>query len=490
MMRRLSFLFLIGFILAGACGILGALRGGPDPFANGVSDSTSKVKNAENAVGAPNGAYAEIDKGGNAQHLDLDMGEGEEGTGNLVLYYRVTKDTSIEVVFWGVNEKGEKNELDRDLVSLMADGESVLVKYEMIPDPYRYVRFMATDQPYRIDAVKVETFRPDSDGDGLRDVWEEKYGLDLLDRSDENGADGDPDGDLLNNLQEQGIGTDPKKMDTDGDSLPDKWEHDHALDPLSGDGDNGRDGDPDQDGLKNYEEFEANAHPQKTDTDEEGLNDAEEVHEYKTDPTKKDSDGDGLNDAREVEKGTEPNNKDTDNDGLPDGWEVNNKFDALNPDGENGAEGDPDEDGLKNIEEMEHKTDPRDADSDDDDLNDAEEINVRHSDPKKKDTDEDGLPDGWEVDNGFDLKDPEGDNGGKGDPDHDLVSNHKEFETGTNPNKRDTDSDGLPDGWEIDNCLDPLSGDGENGRNGDPDGDQVINLVEMGAGESPKADCP
>jgi hypothetical protein len=52
--------------------------------------------------------------------------------------------------------------------------------------------------------------------------------------------------------------------DGDSDGLPDNWEAQHALDPASGVGDNGADGDPDRDGQSNYSEFVAGTHPQET----------------------------------------------------------------------------------------------------------------------------------------------------------------------------------------------------------------------------------
>ena len=62
---------------------------------------------------------------------------------------------------------------------------------------------------------------------------------------------------------------------------------------------------------------------------------------------------------------------DTDGDGMLDQWEELNGFDKLNP-----ADGhqDKDEDGLSNVEEFQHKTDPSKADSDSDGYSDSEEI--------------------------------------------------------------------------------------------------------------------
>ncbi|OGR30965.1 MAG: hypothetical protein A2005_01195, partial [Desulfuromonadales bacterium GWC2_61_20] len=50
----------------------------------------------------------------------------------------------------------------------------------------------------------------------------------------------------------------------------------------------------------------------------------------------------------------------------------------------------------------------------------------------------------------------------------------------------DTDSDGLPDNWEVANNLDPNSATGINGAAGDPDGDGLTNLDEMTMGTNPR----
>ncbi len=54
---------------------------------------------------------------------------------------------------------------------------------------------------------------------------------------------------------------------------------------------------------------------------------------------------------RNIQAGTDPHVADTDNDGLPDGWEVDHNLDPNSNTGNNGATGDPDNDGLTNLEE-------------------------------------------------------------------------------------------------------------------------------------------
>ncbi len=93
------------------------------------------------------------------------------------------------------------------------------------------------------------------------------------------------------------------------------------------------------------------------------------------------------------------------------------------------------------------------------------------------DSDGDGMPDSWEIDNGLD---PYTDDANE-DPDGDGLTNLKEYQLGTDPNNPDTDGDGMPDGYEVANGLDPTLDD----ANEDADGDGLTNLEEYQLGTDP-----
>lgn len=131
-----------------------------------------------------------------------------------------------------------------------------------------------SDRNAILNGLTLERLSPvtDTDADGLRDDWEVKYFNGLSQP-----ATGDPDEDGLTNLEEQTLGTDPSKADTDGDTLTDGAEvRTHRSDPN------------------------------KKDTDSDGLSDGDEVNRYQTNPTLADSDGDGTSDSREISLGSNP----------------------------------------------------------------------------------------------------------------------------------------------------------------------------------------
>lgn len=224
--------------------------------------------------------------------------------------------------------------------------------------------------------------------------------------------------------------------------------------------------------------------PTKVDTDGDGIADNVEVGAYGSDPRSEDTDGDGLSDSDEITLGTSILNPDSDGDGLLDGWEVANGFNPLSQPGQGEAEGDADEDGLTNLDEQLHGSNPRNGDTDNDGLPDPMEIargtNISLGDtdhdglldglevsfgtnPLQPDSDSDGMNDGWEYQHraaGFDprvdnARDRNPDNDIDADPDGDKLTNGQECEWGTNPVNADTDGDGVGDGAEVGQNSDP-----------------------------------
>ncbi|MEI8078523.1 MAG: LamG-like jellyroll fold domain-containing protein, partial [bacterium] len=128
--------------------------------------------------------------------------------------------------------------------------------------------------------------------------------------------------------------TDPDDIDSDGDGLPDWWEIKYGLDPYDATGVNGATGDPDGDGLNNYNEMLTGNDPHQQDTDGNGFTDAEE-----------DYDGDGLSNLDEQDLyGSRVDQIDTDDDGLTDGEEVtgiNNYNGIITAEDPNGRQSDP-----------------------------------------------------------------------------------------------------------------------------------------------------
>jgi outer membrane protein OmpA-like peptidoglycan-associated protein len=109
--------------------------------------------------------------------------------------------------------------------------------------------------------------------------------------------------------------------------------------------------------------------PARTDSDNDGLADGEEINKNKTDPVKADSDGDGLPDGEEALRvGTDPLRVDTDGDGLSD-WDESRVYNSH----------------------------PTNADTDGDGLSDGNEVKKHKTDPLKADTDGGGINDGTEV---------------------------------------------------------------------------------------------
>jgi len=351
---------------------------------------------------------------------------------------------------------------------------------------------------------------PDTDGDSLQDGEEVTQGTNPLDPCDPQiGAVGtaDCDGDNLDNDGEILAGTDNNNPDTDNDGFIDGDEVLNGSDPLDSCSPNaGAVGtnDCDNDGLINEEETFYGTDPAVADTDNDGLNDGDEINGASNpldscDPdagavSTNDCDNDGLDNAGEELAGTDNTNPDTDDDGFNDGNEVTNGTDPLNacdPVSSGIGTDDCDLDGLTNDEELLTGTDPNNPDTDGDSLQDGEEVTqgtnpldpcdpqigavgtadcdgdnldndgeiLAGTDNNNPDTDDDGLIDGDEVLNGSDPLDscsPNAGAVGTNDCDNDGLINEEETFYGTDPAVADTDNDGLNDGDEINGASNPL----------------------------------
>ena len=157
--------------------------------------------------------------------------------------------------------------------------------------------------------------------------------------------------------QAAGTVTDPSNPDTDGDGIPDGVEDANRNGWTDGDGTSL----PLTATIAQY----AAARPNAGDWPNNMIESFETWTE--TSPTKADCDGDGLSDGFGEDKNlngivdpgeTNPLDPDSDDDGLPDGWEVQYGLNALSALGNDGADGDPDGDQIKNSEELAANTNP------------------------------------------------------------------------------------------------------------------------------------
>lgn len=126
----------------------------------------------------------------------------------------------------------------------------------------------------------------------------------------------DSDNDGIPDYDENKIGTNMNKGDSDDDGLNDYLELSIGYNPLSENSEEDGKKDYDNDGLSNIQEIRHGTDLTNADTDEDQLNDYEEVYVYGTDPLNKDTDSDGILDGIEIKFGTDPLVKNNENDRI------------------------------------------------------------------------------------------------------------------------------------------------------------------------------
>ncbi len=267
-------------------------------------------------------------------------------------------------------------------------------------------------------AVYPFSLTADTDGDGMPDWWEQKYGLNPL----INDANADADGDGILNYAEYQQGRNPglnefvtevatvsaaftlntrvARLDSDGDGIPDPWEIAHGLDAFRNDASE----DPDGDGRTNLEEYNAGTNPL-------------------VDDWRGPSSADSLLFLADTGGFTISRTKDTDGDGMPDWWEMQY---GLNPN-VNDAAGDVDGDGISNFNEYNLGSNPIVPDRPS--VVGMSGIFLVDTGGRSFDSDGDGLPDWWEK---LYFNDPRAANP-LADADGDGQSNNAEFMAGSNP---------------------------------------------------------
>ncbi len=349
---------------------------------------------------------------------------------------------------------------------------------------------------------------PDTDGDGMKDGWEARWGrrVDLgsgqwirhMDPLDPLDAYEDPDGDAVNNtgwifnwiveddnrpkkshigfnIDEFNCDTNPFFADTDLDSYP--YNSDNCYD---------------FDEIVFYD-----TDPNNPDTDGDGIIDGLEVY-YNLDPNdpsdrNRDDDKDGLTNNQESLNRTDPLNNDTDGDRMLDGFEV---LHGLNPRDPGDAGGDPDSDGLLNWQECLNGTNPNMVDTDHDFLSDYDEVTTFYglsangevqkykTDPANADSDYDDLHDDEDGDGNYSPNEEILD-GLDNDNDCDVLQNNGVDDDGdgvVDDGRAGIPAVGLPEGVdeEVDlNDWNEVFFFGTNASNPDTDLDGIDDYVEL-----------
>lgn len=182
--------------------------------------------------------------GGDGEWISFDLGRYDLAQSVDIAFHQ--GDTRVAV--FDVLLSNDNLDWRTALSSNVSSGTTLaLQSFDFADWPARYVRIVGHGNSVNnvnsfTEVVIHSTTPPDTDADGLPDVWELFYFTNLTQT-----LAGDPDADMLSNADEFLRGTDPNQPtdfgDLDHDGLPDDWELTHfgslaesALDDFDGDG--------------------------------------------------------------------------------------------------------------------------------------------------------------------------------------------------------------------------------------------------------------
>lgn len=373
---------------------------------------------------------------------------------------------------------------------------------------YTYYRIYVTavnhivvvDPPYifyynfQINFSELELYSiNDSDADGLSDLWEIIH----FGNINLNGPNGDPDSDGLSNLEEYTNQTDPLNSDTDDDGLTDGWECQNGYDPI--------DSDMDDDGLPDGFEVENGLDPFSAETDAEDYVLVSVGGTASASATEPNFSPNNAFDSNIETSWSSPQTTTFITQWLqyelssqmgaarvnryriqasmfqsPKSWDFqgsNNGTDWTILDTRSNqiywAENEWREFTFTNNNAYTYfRIYVTDVNPYIIPMPPYEDIRMYHIniiDVELRYNDFDGLPNWWEM-----MHFPNLDRGPNDDPDNDGLFNLGEYANNTDPNNSDTDNDDMPDGWEVENGLNPLVNDAAD----DPDTDNLSNLGE------------
>ncbi|MFH1253266.1 MAG: hypothetical protein V1664_02965 [Candidatus Uhrbacteria bacterium] len=147
-MRKIYFLIILAFLVGFLPPNL-SRAAETDLYADAVYSASNQVYQPSNSLEAPDGIYTEFWEEDTT--LTLDLGEGEEGTGDLTLYFNVLN--------FGAGYRVEF--LTTDLIKVQTTGNTLPLSSELTIAyvggvPYRYVAITSLeDEQWRLDAIMV-----------------------------------------------------------------------------------------------------------------------------------------------------------------------------------------------------------------------------------------------------------------------------------------------------------------------------------------------